>query len=69
MDRVPISSSNIRSLGFDSATMTLEVQFMDGRVYQYLDVPKSVYQGLLDARSAGRFVLERGRDSYRFVRL
>ena len=69
MERVAISSSHIRSVGFDHATLTLEVQFTNGRVYQYLDVPESVHRGLLSARSAGRYFADRIRDAYRFVRL
>ena len=37
MDRVPVSSSHIRSVGFDRATLTLDVEFTNGRVYRYLD--------------------------------
>jgi hypothetical protein len=69
MDRIPITSSHIQSVGFDRATLTLEVQFTSGRVYQYLDVPEPVYLGLMKAPSAGRYFLDRIRDTYRFTRL
>jgi hypothetical protein len=69
MDRIPVNSSHILSVGFDRATQTLEVEFTNGRVYQYLDVPEPVYLGLLKAASAGRYFLERIRDAFRFIRL
>jgi KTSC domain len=69
MDRIPITSSRIRSVRFDRASLTLEIEFTNGRVYQYLDVPEPVYLGLLKAASGGRYFLDRIRDTYRFLRL
>ena len=69
VERVLVISSHIRSVGFDRETLTLEVRFTNGRVYQYLDVPESVYCGLLSARSAGRYFNDRIRDVYRFIRV
>ena len=39
MDRIQVRSSNIRSIGYDQKTQTLEVEFLKGGVYQYFDVP------------------------------
>ena len=46
MDRTPVSSSNLASVGYDPSTKTLEIEFNDGAVYQYDDVPESEYTGL-----------------------
>lgn len=56
MNRVPVVSSNVAEVGYDAATRTLEVAFNSGGVYQYFDVPSSVYQGLLSASSVGRYL-------------
>lgn len=40
-------SSNIGSIGYELETMTLEVEFSNGSVYQYYDVPEAVFQELL----------------------
>lgn len=58
MKRRPVSSSCLRSVGYDLADRTLEVEFVDGRVYRYFSVPKSRYAGLMDAPSHGRYFLE-----------
>jgi len=53
MQRTPVSSSNLRSVGYDPATQTLEIEFMNGHIYQYSGVLKSVYDALLAAESHG----------------
>ncbi len=56
MDRISVQSSNIRSVGFEASSSTLEVEFNSGSVYQYLNVPESEYEGLMDAGSKGRYL-------------
>lgn len=56
MNRVPVVSSNVAEVGYDLETETLEVAFIKGGIYQYLGVPLSVYRGLLDAPSVGRYL-------------
>lgn len=47
MERQYVLSSNIASIGFDPDNMILEVEFLNGAVYQYYDVPQSIYEGLM----------------------
>lgn len=56
MYRTPVTSSNIRSIGYDPQLALLEVEFTSGDVYQYFDVPEPLYQGLLNAVSPGQFL-------------
>ena len=39
MNRTPVNSSNVSSVGYDPTSLTLEVEFHGGAVYQYFDVP------------------------------
>lgn len=55
MNRAPVSSSNLRSVGYDEATQTLEIEFHSGGVYQYDSVPRSVYKALMNAPSHGKY--------------
>lgn len=55
MTRQSISSSNLRSVGYDSSNRTLEVEFNSGSVYQYSNVPSSVYSALMSASSHGQY--------------
>jgi hypothetical protein len=55
MSRIPLSSSNLASVGYDRTTQMLEVEFLHGGIYQYLDVPSAVYDGLMAADSHGTY--------------
>jgi len=69
MNRIPVSSSNLSSVGYDPISHILEVEFHGGRIYQYFSVPGSVYQGLLSASSHGRFFHANMRDAYPCTRV
>lgn len=56
MNRTHVSSSNIASIGYDPGTQTLEVEFLDGSVYQYHNVSLSVYESLMSASSHGHYL-------------
>lgn len=64
-----VKSSNIKSIGYDKDSRTLEVRFLKGAVYQYLDVPPEEHRALMEAGSSGRFLSERIKGRYRYVRV
>jgi hypothetical protein len=64
MNRRPASSSDIRSVGYDLASTTLEIDFHSGGVYQYSGVPETVYQGLMRATSKGSSTLMSRTDAH-----
>lgn len=71
LDRTPVSSSNLASVGYDPEQRILEVGFRNGSVYQYLRVPNHVYEGLMRASSHGRYFdafVKKGGYLYRRVR-
>ena len=53
MDRTPVDSSNVVSIGHDPKTNTLEIEFRGGSVYQYHGVDKDKHAALLNAKSIG----------------
>ena len=55
MNREQVVSSAIKSVGYDATTQTLEVEFLKGSVYQYRDVPISLYTEFMNASSKGKF--------------
>ena len=46
-----VESSNFASIGYDLEKEILEIEFNHGGVYQYFDVPQSVYEELMNADS------------------
>ncbi len=69
MNRTPVTSSNVASVGYDPNTMTLEVEFRNGSVYQYFDVPETVYQDLMSASSVGTYLNQNIKASYRYAEI
>jgi len=69
MDRTRVSSTNIRSIGYDEESQTLEVEFTSGGIYDYARVPKNVHQRFMAAASKGRFFDSSIKDKYRTVKV
>jgi hypothetical protein len=55
MDRQSVSSSNLASVGYDPGSETLEIEFLNGRIYQYYNVPEFMHERLMQAPSVGTF--------------
>jgi len=53
MKRIPIKSSNLKAVGYESEI--LEVEFLNGGVYEYSEVPQENYDGLMAALSKGKY--------------
>lgn len=69
MNRYPVNSSDLAAVGYDDESSTMEVEFHDGSVYQYFDVPRDVYDRLLQAESPGSFLHTQVRGVYRYARV
>ncbi|MHB8898071.1 MAG: KTSC domain-containing protein [Thermoguttaceae bacterium] len=70
IERTLVHSSALRSVGYDQEQRVLEVEFTNGAVYQYFDVPAEIYRGLMAAESHGRYFHQHVRDkSYRYQRM
>lgn len=54
MERTPVKSSNVKAIGYDADNKVLEVEFHNGGLYQYKQVPKLVYNRLMTAESIGK---------------
>ncbi|BET57741.1 KTSC domain-containing protein [Geobacter sp. 60473] len=55
MERIPVSSSNLASVGYDASSAVLEVEFNHGGIYQYSGVPEEIYHSLMSAGSHGTY--------------
>jgi hypothetical protein len=56
MELINVDSSMISAVGYDEQQQVLEVVFKPTGVYRYRDVPKEVYQQLLEADSKGSYM-------------
>ena len=69
MIRQPVSSSNLSSIGYDSESHTLEIEFHSGGVYQYFDVPQQIWDELMRASSHGSYFHRHVKDRYRWAKI
>jgi hypothetical protein len=65
--RQSVQSSAIAKVGYSKRRHILEIEFVNGAVYRYLDVPPSVYFDLMSAESKARFYDSNIRRHYRSV--
>lgn len=56
MFRQPVSSARIRSVGYDSKSKTLEVEFAGKGIFRYLNVPENAFYGLMCSQSKGLYL-------------
>ena len=69
MKRERLRSSSVASAGYDAAARVLEVEFRNGGVYQYLDVPGDEYEEFRGADSKGTFLNTEIKPRHRYRRL
>jgi hypothetical protein len=65
--REPVQSSAIAKVGYSKRRHVLEIEFVNGAVYRYFDIPVSVHRDLMSAESKARFYDSNIRKHYRSV--
>jgi hypothetical protein len=63
--RQPVNSTALAAVGYSQTRRALEIEFRNGAIYRYLDVPPSVYHDLMRAASKARYYDENIRRKYR----
>jgi len=67
--REPVESSALAAVGYSKRLRALEVEFRDGLIYRYEEVPVVIYRQLLTAESKARFYNKNVRGKYHCVRV
>ena len=65
--RQRVESTAIAAIGYSKRRHILEVEFVNGAVYRYLDVPPAVHRELMSADSKARFYDSNIRRHYRSI--
>lgn len=63
------TSSNISRISYDETSSNLEVEFLNGRVYQYFDIPVLIWQQFKQSDSKGKFLHTTIKGNYRYTRV
>jgi len=70
MKRIPVTSSDIASIGYDDDSSTLEIEFHSGNnIYQYYGVPKFEYDGIMNASSHGKYLNQNIKNKYKYEKI
>lgn len=67
--REPVGSSTISSVGYDSVSETLEIEFQSGSVYQYYNVSQHTYDEFMAAQSKGQYLHYYIKNTYPYSRI
>ena len=63
--REAVQSTGLAAVGYSKRLHALEIEFVNGAVYRYFDVPASLHRRLLAAKSKARFYDQNIRGRYR----
>jgi hypothetical protein len=69
IERIPVESSNLKSVGYDEKTRVLEIEFHHGGIYRYYDVPADTHSALMKAESKGKYFQSHIRNKFRFEKI
>ncbi len=69
MTRQRVSSTSVKSVGYDAGNRILEIELKNGGIYQYFQVPAEEHKSLIDAESVGRYYAKVVKPLYRFRRI
>ncbi len=61
-------SSNIARFAYDDTSHVLKVEFKNGGMYDYFDVPQHVFDGMRNAPSKGQYLAQQVKGTYRYAR-
>ena len=68
MERKNVLSSNIKSIGYYNKI--LEVEFLNGSIYDYYEVPERLFVGIMQANSHGKYLNENiKKQGYKYKRI
>lgn len=63
------TSGNVERTKYIASDKLLEVEFLNGGVYQYKDVPKEVWDKIKTAQSIGSFMQRNIKGNYRYEKI
>ena len=72
METIIANSTNIEKIRYDAELSILEIEFKKGGIYQYFDVPSSVFDELrsqvISGGSAGQFFNSYIKGAFRYAK-
>ena len=67
-EMIYVDSSNVESIGYDDEKQELHVRFLSGGYYIYHEVPRQIFDDLMNAPSKGSFLNREMKGVYQFTK-
>jgi hypothetical protein len=64
MEMIRVASSAMDAVGYDPKSQQMQIRFHQGDTYTFCRVPQVIFDGLLSARSKGRYYDQYIKDRY-----
>lgn len=69
IQREAVESSALNAVGYSKRLHALEIEFHDGLIYRYLEVPARTYRDLMESDSKARYYNSHVKGKYRCLRV
>jgi len=69
MERFPVESEALASVGYDIFRHILQIEFTSGDIYNYMEVPERIYEDLMNSDSHGAYFQANIRDQYDYIKI
>lgn len=72
MKRIPVESSQIKSIGYDPETLQMDVEFKPGSVYRYFHIERELHLDFMASESKGKYFdanIKTQSEKYPFVKI
>lgn len=66
LEMTEVQSSTVSAVGYDEVSGEMRIQFSNGTVYAYENVPVKIYTDMLEAKSKGWYVSEYVKNKFPF---
>ena len=67
-EMIYVDSSNIEAIGYEDDTQQLHVQFINSGYYIYNDVPRFIFDDLMNSPSKGSFLNREIKGIYQYIK-
>jgi len=68
MERMSVKSELLKSIGYDPIKKVLEIEFINGDIYQYQNVPEFKYMTLNASEPADKYFNEFIKNKFKYVK-
>lgn len=69
IEKIFVASSNIEAIGYDEESQILRVWFLNGTVYDYLNIPSMEFEALNNSPSIGSYFARSIKGTYSYQKV